>query len=155
MNFEDPYFARAPRYSLDLGTCVRPTDPRMYIGSGGFGDVIKGTMTDNGATVDVAIKKMRNRLDRKVDSLSIQLVSHCPFQDFLVELRAWSKLHHPNILRLLGYLEVDNTIGLVSPFIANGSATSYFSTRRTVDPSPLVRITFSLPPDTDSRTEAA
>ncbi|KAF8173579.1 kinase-like domain-containing protein, partial [Mycena galopus ATCC 62051] len=58
---------------------------------------------------------------------------------FLGELHTWSKLNHPNILELLGYIEVDNTIGIVSPLITNGDATSYLSKHRTTDPGPLLR----------------
>ncbi|KAJ7834786.1 kinase-like domain-containing protein, partial [Mycena olivaceomarginata] len=60
-------------------------------------------------------------------------------KNFLGELHTWSKLNHPNILELLGYIEVDNTIGIVSPLIVNGDATSYLSKHQTTDPGPLLR----------------
>jgi hypothetical protein len=76
------------------------------------------------------------------------------FQDFLGELHTWSKLNHPNILELLGYIEVDNTVGIVSPLILNGHATSYFAKHRTTDPGPSVCYSIGRFPNTDAYFEA-
>lgn len=75
-------------------------------------------------------------------------------QNFLGELHTWSKLNHPNILELLGYIEVDNTIGIVSPLIVNGDAISYLSKHQTTDPGPLVCYNIGCLPNTDAYFEA-
>ncbi|KAJ7838850.1 kinase-like domain-containing protein [Mycena leptocephala] len=118
----DPYLARA-RFARNLEGIALPLFPRKYLAHGGFGDVMEGTLKkDDGAILNVAIKRMRfSSHDKK---------------DFLGELHTWSKLNHPNILELLGYIEVDNTVGIVSPLILNGHATSYFAKHRTTDPGP-------------------
>ncbi|KAJ6457877.1 kinase-like domain-containing protein [Mycena sanguinolenta] len=124
MSSQDPYIARAPRFARNLEGSARPLSPRQYLGHGGFSDVIKGTLKkDDEATLNVAIKRMRFNLHKS----------------FLGELHTWSKLNHPNILELLGYIDVDNTIGIVSPLIMDGDATSYFSKHRTTDPGLLLR----------------
>ncbi|KAJ7930478.1 kinase-like domain-containing protein [Mycena leptocephala] len=120
MTSPDPYLARA-RFARNLEGIALPLFPRKYLAHGGFGDVMEGTLKkDDGAILNVAIKRMRfSSHDKK---------------DFLGELHTWSKLNHPNILELLGYIEVDNTVGIVSPLIMNGHATSYFANHRTTDP---------------------
>ncbi|KAJ7838836.1 kinase-like domain-containing protein [Mycena leptocephala] len=122
MTSPDPYLARA-RFALNLKGIALPLFPRKYLAHGGFGDVMEGTLKkDDGAILNVAIKRMRfSSHDKK---------------DFLGELHTWSKLNHPNILELLGYIEVDNTVGIVSPLILNGHATSYFAKHHTTDPGP-------------------
>ncbi|KAJ6541437.1 kinase-like domain-containing protein [Mycena capillaripes] len=125
MTFQDPYLARA-HFAQKLEGIALPLSPRKYLGHGGFGDVMEGTLKkDDGAILNVAIKRMRFSPHYK--------------KDFLGELHTWSKLKHVNILELLGYIEVDNTVGIVSPLIINGDATSYFAKHRTTDPGPLLR----------------
>jgi hypothetical protein len=66
MTSQDPYIARAPRFAPNLGISARPVSPREYLGHGGFSDVIRGTFQkkNDGATLNVAIKRMRFNLEK-------------------------------------------------------------------------------------------
>lgn len=54
------------------------------------------------------------------------------------EARVWSKLHHENIVSLLGFTTIlDASVSLVSPWQEKGNAHDYVQDRG-VDPRPLV-----------------
>jgi serine/threonine protein kinase len=57
------------------------------------------------------------------------------------EVMVWSRVHHPNILPLLGIrsnFDRPNMPGLVSPYCHHGNITSYLKDRPTVNKLPLV-----------------
>ncbi|KAG9102406.1 hypothetical protein FRC06_002023 [Ceratobasidium sp. 370] len=55
-------------------------------------------------------------------------------KSFRRELTAWRKLAHPNILPFIGVVCVDNMyLGMVSPYMANGSAPKYLANNPDAD----------------------
>ncbi|QRW26322.1 Tyrosine kinase specific for activated [Rhizoctonia solani] len=83
---------------------------------GGFGYVEKASWNKQ----DVAVKFLK----------SSQTVSGATRgkKSFRRELSAWRKLAHPNILPFLGVVVVDKMyLGMVSPYMPNGSAPKYIS----------------------------
>ncbi|KAG8733386.1 hypothetical protein FRC11_006654 [Ceratobasidium sp. 423] len=83
---------------------------------GGFGYVEKASWNKQ----DVAVKFLK----------SSQTVSGTTRgkKSFRRELSAWRKLAHPNILPFLGVVVVDKMyLGMVSPYMPNGSAPKYIS----------------------------
>ena len=57
------------------------------------------------------------------------------------EVMVWSRVHHPNILPLLGIcsnFDRPNMPGLVSPYYRHGSITNYLKDRPNVNKLPLV-----------------
>ena len=44
------------------------------------------------------------------------------------EIRAWSRLDHPNVLAFLGYLLEDGVPSLISEWMENGTAFNYVKT---------------------------
>ncbi len=76
------------------------------IGRGGFGDVFKGTWTGQ----DVAVKKLH----------MADMSAKCT-QEFERETKVWSKLHHPNIIALLGICISPNPYCMVMKYKPSGS----------------------------------
>ncbi|KAK2631639.1 hypothetical protein EUGRSUZ_L02646 [Eucalyptus grandis] len=101
--------------SFIAGTESASFDPKLWIsmaelrtliiGDGSFGLVYKGRLA-NGLTV--AIKKL------EPDAFE-------GFQEFRAEMEALGKLHHPNIVKLLGYWMSNSDRVLVYEFIEKGS----------------------------------
>ncbi|KAG8792909.1 hypothetical protein FRC12_004495 [Ceratobasidium sp. 428] len=85
---------------------------------GGFGDVYRGVLKDN---QQVAIKCFRSRLgmteQAHTDRGALKAIAR--------ELYAWSKLKHEHVLPLLGVVNYRGSIGLVSPWMHNGSLPQY------------------------------
>lgn len=95
---------------LDLDKCSEIP----YLG-GSFGDIWHGKLQDGGT---VAVKCLR-------------WYSHTPHGDEKLlkhaahELYAWSKAKHENILELLGVAHFRGRIAMISPWMENGSLSSY------------------------------
>ena len=68
-----------------------------------------------------------------------QFFCDCVFQSICREVHIWSKLHHDNILPVLGFTtKFDETISIVSPWMERGNAHAYVQDVD-IDPRPLVR----------------
>jgi Protein tyrosine and serine/threonine kinase len=82
-------------------------NPSCMLGEGGFGRVFKGVLNDGTA---VAIKKLTNG-------------GHQGDKEFLVEVEMLSRLHHRNLVKLIGYYSSrDSTQNLLCyELIPNGS----------------------------------
>jgi serine/threonine protein kinase len=100
---------------------------------GGFGYVEKASWNKQ----DVAVKFLKSSQTvsgttrgKKV-SLTFKLISldaNLSLQSFRRELSAWRKLAHSNILPFLGVVVVDKMyLGMVSPYMPNGSAPKYIN----------------------------
>ncbi|KAK9079519.1 hypothetical protein SSX86_001191 [Deinandra increscens subsp. villosa] len=91
-------------YTL-LKTATNNFQESEILGSGGFGCVYKAQLGDN---LFAAVKKLDN---------------HSPdaFKEFQTEVDILSKVHHPNIITLLGYCVHDDTRLLVYELMQNGS----------------------------------
>ncbi|KAL5220608.1 hypothetical protein ABZP36_025321 [Zizania latifolia] len=71
----------------ELREATNNFDPSCMLGEGGFGRVFKGVLTDGTA---VAIKKLTSG-------------GHQGDKEFLVEVEMLSRLHHRNLVKLIGY----------------------------------------------------
>ncbi|KAG8957484.1 hypothetical protein FRC03_010081 [Tulasnella sp. 419] len=91
------------------------------IAMGGYSDVWHGTIEDEEGTIEVAIKELR----------VCHRQSSIPHEErlrkrFLREVLVWEKLHHRNIVPLLGWaMRPDHLPRLVSPWYPNGNVIEY------------------------------
>ncbi|XP_022761372.1 probable LRR receptor-like serine/threonine-protein kinase At1g06840 isoform X2 [Durio zibethinus] len=90
------------------------------VGQGGYGKVYKGTLSDK--TV-VAIKRAQE------GSLQGQ-------KEFLTEIRLLSRLHHRNLVSLVGYCDEEGEQMLVYEFMPNGTLRDWLSGQMSLLPSP-------------------
>uniref|UniRef100_A0A0D9Y657 Protein kinase domain-containing protein n=1 Tax=Oryza glumipatula TaxID=40148 RepID=A0A0D9Y657_9ORYZ len=82
----------------ELKEATNNFDPSSMLGEGGFGRVFKGLLTDGTA---VAIKKLTSG-------------GHQGDKEFLVEVEMLSRLHHRNLVKLIGYYS-NRTLGASRP----------------------------------------
>lgn len=83
------------------------------VGQGGYGKVYKGILSDN---TTVAIKRAEE------GSLQGQ-------NEFLTEIKLLSRLHHRNLVSLLGYCDEEGEQMLVYEFVSNGTLRDWLSGR--------------------------
>ncbi|CAA0838176.1 receptor serine/threonine kinase- putative [Striga hermonthica] len=90
---------------------------RDKLGQGGYGSVYKGKLR-SGHTV--AIKLLDNKNSRKDNG-----------QDFINEIASIGRIHHVNVVKLVGYYagRLSNRRALVFDFMPNGSLERYIFTR--------------------------
>ncbi|XP_047269848.1 lysM domain receptor-like kinase 3 [Capsicum annuum] len=89
-------------YSLEeIAEATSDFDETRIIGVGGYGSVYYGTIGKQ----EVAIKKMRSNKSK----------------EFMAELKVLCKIHHINVVELLGYASGDDHLYLVYEYILNGS----------------------------------
>ncbi|KLO08496.1 kinase-like protein [Schizopora paradoxa] len=106
--------------SIDLSNDIYDQTEHFHA-HGGSSDVFKAKSRKLG-NVDVAVKRLRFHIYRNKD------VSKIIFR----ELRVWSKLSHPNILPLLGYVMYGEYPALVSKWMVRGSVREYIEDRTNV-----------------------
>ncbi|KAF3786278.1 putative serine/threonine-protein kinase [Nymphaea thermarum] len=114
----------------ELRSATRNFRPDSLLGEGGFGCVFKGWIEEHGligsksgSGMAVAIKKMSNK----------------GFQgqkEWLAEVNYLGKLHHPNLVKLIGYCFEDDQYLLVYEFMSKGSLENHLF-RRVVSHQPL------------------
>ncbi|MCO5564056.1 hypothetical protein L7F22_017712 [Adiantum nelumboides] len=99
----------------DLKSATRNFRPDSLLGEGGFGSVFKGNIDENtfqpvraGQGVLIAVKKLNP------DGLQ----GH---NEWLAELKFLGTLHHPNLVKLIGYCYEDEHRLLVYEFLSRGS----------------------------------
>ncbi|QCD90666.1 chitin elicitor receptor kinase 1 [Vigna unguiculata] len=80
-------------------------DETRKIGVGGYGSVYFGMLEEK----EVAVKKMRSNKSK----------------EFYAELKALCKIHHINIVELLGYASGDDHLYLVYEYVPNGSLSEH------------------------------
>ncbi|KAG6331708.1 hypothetical protein ID866_7381 [Astraeus odoratus] len=115
----------ASRYAINLDGRVDRSDG--HIVRGGYASVHLGTLRPEG--MKVAIKTPRGGLPGHEETI----------KRFLKEVHTWSKLHHENVLPLLGMTtEFDMTVSIVSRWMTKGNARDYVQ-NITVDPRPLIQ----------------
>ncbi|KAG6329038.1 hypothetical protein ID866_10051 [Astraeus odoratus] len=120
----DELAQRAARYSILLnGTVDRDVTKCVC---GGFAVVYQGILRPVGTKV--AIKSFRFGDKRDIAAI----------KNMLYEIHLWSKLHHQNVVPLLGITtDFDQTISTVSEWMAGGNAHDYVQDR-SIDPRPLL-----------------
>ncbi|KAI3728334.1 hypothetical protein L6452_16968 [Arctium lappa] len=93
-------------YDLDeIAEATNNFDDTRKIGEGGYGSVYFGILGGK----EVAIKKMRSNKSK----------------EFLAELKVLCKIHHINVVELLGFASGDDHLYLVYEFISNGSLSEH------------------------------
>ncbi|GLT36448.1 hypothetical protein SLA2020_108230 [Shorea laevis] len=90
----------------ELATATKNFRQECLLGEGGFGRVYKGTFQATGQVV--AVKQLdRNSLQESTD--------------FVTEVSSWSKIHHQNLVNLIGYCADGDQRLLVYEFMPGGS----------------------------------
>ncbi|KAJ7184978.1 kinase-like domain-containing protein [Mycena filopes] len=132
-SWSEPYEEHIKRHHLPIldGRVSLRTDVPI-IRDGGYADVHMGTLTSDDVgsfQEDVAVKMVRGRS-----------INPSHIKKFLQEAHTWSKLNHEHILPLLGItLKLDDSLSIISPWMANGSAKKYVNLDPSRDPRPLLK----------------
>ena len=89
---------------------------RDKLGQGGYGSVYKGVLLPGG--VHVAVKMLEGN-------------SNCNGEDFISEVSTIGRIHHVNVVRLVGFCSEEMRRALVYEYMPNGSLDKYiFSTEK-------------------------
>ncbi|ONK70016.1 uncharacterized protein A4U43_C05F29350 [Asparagus officinalis] len=89
----------------DVEEATTSFDEKRKIGEGGFGSVFHGIL----AKQEVAIKKMRSSKSK----------------EFFAELKVLCRIHHINVVELIGYASGDDHLYLVYEYVQNGSLSDH------------------------------
>ncbi|KAE8700699.1 Receptor-like serine/threonine-protein kinase ALE2 [Hibiscus syriacus] len=104
------YTGLAKNFTLnDIERATNSFDDSRVIGEGGFGIVYRGSL-DDGAAVAVKVLKREDQHGG---------------QEFLAEVEMLSRLHHRNLVKLIGICTEDNIHCLVYELVPNGSLESH------------------------------
>lgn len=110
------YTGSAKNFTLnDLEKATNNFDTSRILGEGGFGLVYKGVLNDGR---DVAVKILK-REDRRGG------------REFLAEVEMLSRLHHRNLVKLIGICIEKQTRCLVYELVPNGSVESHLHGKQT------------------------
>uniref|UniRef100_A0A804QJT0 Protein kinase domain-containing protein n=1 Tax=Zea mays TaxID=4577 RepID=A0A804QJT0_MAIZE len=82
---------------------------REKLGQGGYGSVYKGVLQPG--EVHVAVKMLGN--------------SNCNGEEFISEVATIGKIHHFNVVRLIGFCSEENSRALIYEFMPHGSLDKY------------------------------
>lgn len=109
------YTGSAKIFTLnDLEKATNNFDSSRILGEGGFGIVYKGVLNDGR---DVAVKVLK-RDDRRGG------------REFLAEVEMLSRLHHRNLVKLIGICIEKQTRCLVYELVPNGSVESHLHSKQ-------------------------
>lgn len=104
------YTGSAKTFSAaDIERAVDNFDDSRILGEGGFGRVYSGVLEDG---TKVAVKVLKRD-------------DHQGGREFLAEVEMLSRLHHRNLVKLIGICTEDRTRCLVYELIPNGSVESH------------------------------
>ncbi|AQK89928.1 rust resistance kinase Lr10-like [Zea mays] len=103
---------------------------RDKLGQGGYGSVYKGVLLPG--EIHVAVKMLGN--------------SNCNGDEFISEVATIGKIHHVNVVRLIGFCSEENIRALIYEFMARGSLDKYiFSSEKTFSWDKLNEIVLGIP----------
>ncbi|CAE6467472.1 unnamed protein product, partial [Rhizoctonia solani] len=115
---------------LALHECENLTDhvdhysfSHLPLFKGGFGDVYRGNLFSG---LRVAVK---------TPHISLNVLDENPeyMEDVAREIHTWSKCDHPNVLNFLGLVVFRGQIGMVAPWMENGSLPRYLERTLSAD----------------------
>lgn len=105
-----PYSGSAKTFSAsDIERATNDFDPSRILGEGGFGRVYRGVLEDG---TEVAVKVLKRD-------------DHQGGREFLAEVEMLSRLHHRNLVKLIGICTEERSRALVYELIPNGSVESH------------------------------
>ena len=105
-----PYTGTAKIFSLnDMERATEHFDESRILGEGGFGLVYSGILDD----------------DRKVAVKVLKRDDQQGSREFLAEVEMLSRLHHRNLVKLIGICTENHTRCLVYELVPNGSVESH------------------------------
>ncbi|XP_038879441.1 receptor-like serine/threonine-protein kinase ALE2 isoform X2 [Benincasa hispida] len=105
-----PYSGSAKTFSAsDIEKATNNFDPSRILGEGGFGRVYRGVLEDG---TEVAVKVLKRD-------------DHQGGREFLAEVEMLSRLHHRNLVKLIGICIEERSRSLVYELIPNGSVESH------------------------------
>ncbi|KAG6327080.1 hypothetical protein ID866_12010, partial [Astraeus odoratus] len=114
----------ASRYRISVFHAVERDNPAVR--RGGYAFVYSGVIPSKGTRI--AIKAIRCGPPEQEEDM----------KRALHEIHVWSKLHHENVLPLLGItFEFDYTVSMVSAWMEKGNAHEYVQ-NKSIDPRPLL-----------------
>ncbi|KAG8921707.1 hypothetical protein FRC02_012402 [Tulasnella sp. 418] len=87
---------------------------------GGFSDISRGMLEMNDVEDEVAIKSLRIKGMANTEEARERL-----WKRFYREVSVWRQLIHLNVVPLLGYIVVDGSPSLISPWYINGNVNNY------------------------------
>lgn len=123
---------------LDLKSATRNFRPDSLLGEGGFGSVYKGWIDEHGTTA----AKAGTGLTVAVKQLNQEgLQGH---REWLAEVNFLGQLHHPNLVKLIGYCSEDDQRLLVYEFMPRGSLENHLFRKGTMPLPWLTRIKIAL-----------
>ncbi|PON36505.1 GPCR kinase [Trema orientale] len=102
----------------EMASATQNFDSSAQVGQGGYGKVYKGTLADG--TV-VAIKRAQE------GSLQGE-------KEFLTEIQLLSRLHHRNLVSLIGFCDEEGEQMLVYEFMSNGTLRDHLSAAKSKEP---------------------
>lgn len=105
-----PYSGSSKTFSAsDIERATNNFDPSRILGEGGFGLVYRGVLEDG---LEVAVKILKRD-------------DHQSGREFLAEVEMLSRLHHRNLVKLIGICTEEHNRSLVYELIRNGSVESH------------------------------
>ncbi|KAF8552984.1 hypothetical protein OG21DRAFT_1604384 [Imleria badia] len=120
---EGPHPIPDKRFPNDLTNQVI-RDGHDPVASGGFADIYRGMLQENGESVKVAIKSIKTYSSEDGDFAKKQ-------KRLRREIKVWLNLRHVNVLPLLGTaMGFGRFPAMVCPWVENGPLTSYLEDRQ-------------------------
>ncbi|KAJ7553975.1 hypothetical protein O6H91_06G120700 [Diphasiastrum complanatum] len=122
----------------ELRAATRNFRPDSMLGEGGFGRVFKGWIDEHG----MAAAKIGTGL-----TVAVKQLNHEGCQghrEWLAEVNYLGQLHHPNLVKLIGYCIEDDHRLLVYEFMARGSLENHLFKRGTLALSWTIRMKIAL-----------